>query len=123
MRPFRTEDEGLLFGVAKLAFGEQDDCRTLAALERDTVFVAAGIGIGLGETAQSAAVAAFSPAELRGSAFGLVAGIQSFANLGASAVAGVLWTALSAEVAFAYLAGWMALALLLFVVTPRMESR
>ena len=40
MRPFRAEDEGLLFGVAKLAFAEQDDGRTLATLERDTVFVA-----------------------------------------------------------------------------------
>jgi GNAT superfamily N-acetyltransferase len=40
MRPFRPEDEGLLFGVAKLAFGECDDRRTLATLERDTVFVA-----------------------------------------------------------------------------------
>jgi ribosomal protein S18 acetylase RimI-like enzyme len=40
MRPFRVEDERLLFGVAKLAFAECDDERTLATLERDTVFVA-----------------------------------------------------------------------------------
>jgi ribosomal protein S18 acetylase RimI-like enzyme len=40
MRPFRTEDEGLLFNVAKLAFAGCDDVRTLATLERDTVFVA-----------------------------------------------------------------------------------
>jgi ribosomal protein S18 acetylase RimI-like enzyme len=40
MRPFRADDEGLLFGVAKLAFAEQDDRRTLATLARDTVFVA-----------------------------------------------------------------------------------
>jgi ribosomal protein S18 acetylase RimI-like enzyme len=40
MRPFHAEDGGLLFSVAKLAFGEQDDGRTLATLERDTVFVA-----------------------------------------------------------------------------------
>ena len=40
MRPFRVEDEGLLFGVAKLAFAEGDDGRTLATLARDTVFVA-----------------------------------------------------------------------------------
>jgi ribosomal protein S18 acetylase RimI-like enzyme len=40
MRPFRVEDEELLFGVAKLAFAECDDERTLATLERDTVFVA-----------------------------------------------------------------------------------
>jgi ribosomal protein S18 acetylase RimI-like enzyme len=40
MRPFRAEDEGLLFGVAKLAFAQLDDGRTLATLARDTVFVA-----------------------------------------------------------------------------------
>jgi ribosomal protein S18 acetylase RimI-like enzyme len=40
MRPFRADDEGLLFGVAKLAFAEQDDRRTLATLARDTVFIA-----------------------------------------------------------------------------------
>jgi ribosomal protein S18 acetylase RimI-like enzyme len=40
MRTFRAEDEGLLFGVAKLAFADQDEGRTLATLERDTVFVA-----------------------------------------------------------------------------------
>jgi ribosomal protein S18 acetylase RimI-like enzyme len=40
MRPFRGEDQGLLFNVAKLAFAEGDAGRTLATLERDTVFVA-----------------------------------------------------------------------------------
>jgi ribosomal protein S18 acetylase RimI-like enzyme len=40
MRPFRAEDGGLLFGVAKLAFDDQDERRTLATLQRDTVFVA-----------------------------------------------------------------------------------
>jgi ribosomal protein S18 acetylase RimI-like enzyme len=40
MRPFRADDEGLLFGVAKLAFADGDDRRTLATLARDTVFVA-----------------------------------------------------------------------------------
>ena len=40
MRPFRTEEEGLLFAVAKLAFAECDDERTLETLTRDTVFVA-----------------------------------------------------------------------------------
>jgi ribosomal protein S18 acetylase RimI-like enzyme len=40
MRPFRADDEGLLFGVAKLAFAEQDDHRTLVTLARDTVFIA-----------------------------------------------------------------------------------
>ena len=53
-------------------------------------FVMAGLGIGCGETAQSAAVARLAPGQLRGSAFGLVATIQSAGNLIASAVAGLL---------------------------------
>ena len=55
-------------------------------------FVAAGVAIGCVETAEHAAVARLAPEELRGSAFGLLAGVQSFGNLGASAIAGVLWT-------------------------------
>ncbi len=75
-------------------------------------FIAAGIAIGAVETAEHAAVAAFAPQELRGSAFGLLAAVQSFGNLAASAIAGLLWTAISPRTAFAYLAAWMALALL-----------
>ena len=44
-------------------------------------FVAAGVAIGLVETAEHVAVAALSPPELRGSAFGVLAGIQAFGNL------------------------------------------
>jgi GNAT superfamily N-acetyltransferase len=40
MRPFRSQDEGQLFAVAKLAVADCDDERTLAVLARDTVFVA-----------------------------------------------------------------------------------
>jgi len=40
MRPFRGDDEGQLFAVAKLAFADCDERRTLATLSRDTVFVA-----------------------------------------------------------------------------------
>jgi len=56
-------------------------------------FLAAGLAIGCVETAEHAAVAALAPAELRGSAFGL------------------LWTAASPRVAFGYLVAWMLLAL------------
>jgi MFS family permease len=83
------------------------------------LFVLAGLGIGVGETAESAAVAAFAPAELRGSAFGLVAAVQAFANLAASAVAGVLWRTVSPEAAFLYLAGWSTLAAIAFAVAMR----
>jgi MFS family permease len=48
-------------------------------------FAAAGVAIGLAETAENVAVA---PAHLRGSAFGLLATIQAAGNLAASAVAG-----------------------------------
>jgi MFS family permease len=78
------------------------------------LFALAGAGIGVGETAQSAAVAAHSPPEVRGSAFGLVATVQAFANLAASAVAGLLWRAVSPEAAFLYLAAWSAVALAVF---------
>ena len=74
-------------------------------------FLAAGVAIGCVETAEHAAVASLAPVELRGSAFGLLAAVQSFGNLAASAVAGLLWTLASPRVAFGYLMGWMVLAL------------
>jgi MFS family permease len=76
-------------------------------------FAGAGIAIGLIETAQHAAVATFAPAGLRGSAFGFLAALQSFGNLAASAVAGLIWTAVSPRAAFLYLAAWMVVALAL----------
>jgi MFS family permease len=75
-------------------------------------FVAAGVAIGCVETAEHAAVATLAPAELRGSAFGLLAAVQSFGNLAASAIAGLLWTLVSPRVAFGYLVAWMVLALI-----------
>ncbi|MDQ5822120.1 MAG: MFS transporter, partial [Actinomycetota bacterium] len=70
-------------------------------------FALAGVGIGLAETAERAAVAALAPAGLRGSAFGALAAVQAFGNLAASAVAGALWTLVSPRAAFLYLAAWM----------------
>lgn len=64
-------------------------------------FVAAGIGIGAVETAEHAVVATATPDHLRGSAFGLLAGVQSFGNLIASTTAGIIWTAASPNAAFA----------------------
>jgi MFS family permease len=69
--------------------------------------VAAGVAIGCVETAEHAAVADLAPVELRGSAFGLLAAVQSFGNLAASAIAGLLWTLASPPVAFGYLGIWM----------------
>jgi MFS family permease len=75
------------------------------------LFGTAGIGIGLVETAEHAAVATLAPATVRGSAFGLLAAVQSFGNLASSAVAGALWTLASPRVAFLYLAAWMCMSL------------
>jgi MFS family permease len=73
-------------------------------------FILAGIAIGCIETSQHASVAALAPADLRGSAFGLLATVQSFGNIVASGVAGLLWTVISSSIAFMYLAAWTLIA-------------
>jgi hypothetical protein len=45
--------------------------------------------------------------------------VQSFGNLAASAVAGLLWTATSPGIAFAYLVAWMLLALVSLLAAGR----
>jgi rhamnose transport system permease protein len=77
----------------------------------------AGLGIGCAETAQSASVAVLAPAELRGSAFGLLATGQACANLIASALAGILWSAISPIAAFIFLAAAMLVALPLILTS------
>jgi len=52
------------------------------------------------------------PSTFRGSAFGLLAAVQSFGNLAASGIAGILWAANSPTAAFIYIAVWMTLALI-----------
>ena len=74
-------------------------------------FVLAGLGIGCAETAEHATVATHAAEHLRGSAFGLLAAVQSFGNLAASGIAGILWAAISPTAAFIYIAIWMTLAL------------
>jgi MFS family permease len=96
-----------LFGMAYAGFA----AGSASVLALVPWFVAAGVAIGCVETAEHAAVAALAPIELRGSAFGLLAAVQSFGNLAASALAGLLWTLASPRVAFAYLVAWMVLAL------------
>jgi MFS family permease len=96
-----------LFGLAYAGFATG----ATSVLALAPWFLAAGVAIGCVETAEHAAVAAHAPVELRGSAFGLLAAVQSFGNLAASAIAGLLWTAVSPRVAFVYLAAWMLLAL------------
>ena len=97
-----------MFALAYLGFGLDSD----GWFGLLPWFLLAGTGIGCVETAEHAAVATHAPADLRGSAFGLLAGVQSAGNLAASAIAGVLWTALSPAWAFGYLTAWMVVALL-----------
>ncbi len=86
------------FAVAYARFAFAD----ASILVLGAAFVVAGFGIGLVETAEHAAVAAFAPNEIRGSAFGLLAAIQSFGNLAASAIVGLLYTFVSPRAAFGY---------------------
>jgi MFS family permease len=104
-----------LFGLAYAGFA----AGPTSVLALAPWFIAAGVGIGCVETAEHAAVAALAPVELRGSAFGLLAVVQSFGNLAASAIAGLLWTAISPQVAFGYLAAWMLLALVGLLLAER----
>jgi MFS family permease len=75
-------------------------------------FLLAGIGIGFAETAESTTVALKLPERLRANGFGVLGLVQSFGDLGATLVAGVLWATLSPTVAFLYAAGWMVASLL-----------
>ena len=63
------------------------------------------------------------PDQLRGSAFGLLATIQAIANLAASALAGVLWTAVSPAAAFGFLAAAMIIAVPLVLASRRRVAR
>ena len=100
----------LLFGIAYLVLAAAGPSIAVILFG----FILAGIAIGCVETAEHAAVAILAPANLRGSAFGLLAAAQSFGNLAASAIAGLLWTLVSPEAAFIYAAAWMVLALAFF---------
>lgn len=102
----------LTAGVACFAFAYAALAMTGPTLPLLAVaFVFAGVGIGAAETAEHAAVAALAPVHLRGSAFGLLATVQAGGNLAASTIAGILWTAASPAVTFAYLTVWMLLSL------------
>ena len=51
-------------------------------------FALAGVGIGCAVTVEHAAVAAFAPQAICGSAFGLLATVQAIGNVAVSAIAG-----------------------------------
>lgn len=100
-----------LFMLAYLGFAVQFSNVLLLALS----FSIAGIAIGCVETSQHASVASLAPTELRGSAFGFLAAVQSFGNIVASGVAGALWTLFSPTAAFLYLAAWMLISLVVLI--------
>lgn len=77
-----------------------------------TGFLLAGAGIGFAETSEQAAVALLLPDSLRGSGYGLLGLVQSFGDLGATVVAGILWAVFSPTVAFLYAASWMVAAVI-----------
>ena len=101
-----------------LALGAAGFAIAYLGLTRDTTswlalapwFVLAGIGIGSAETAEHVAVAHAAPDDLRGSSFGLLAAVQSFGNLAASGIAGIIWSAASPTWAFGFLATVMIVA-------------
>jgi len=104
-----------LFAVAYAGFAVTGSSLLVLVLP----FAAAGLAIGCVETAEHAAVAALAPANVRGSAFGLLAAVQSVGNLAASAIAGILWTVFSPAAAFGYLVAWMVIALIGLLSTAR----
>lgn len=75
-------------------------------------FVLCGIGIGCAETAESTLVARALPDDLRGNGFGVLGLTQAVGDLGATVVAGLLWSLVSPAAAFGYAAAWMVAALL-----------
>lgn len=105
----------VMFAIAYIWFAAGPD----HVLALAPAFVLAGIGIGCAETAEHAAVAGLAPDRLRGSAFGMLAAIQSFGNLAASTIAGILWTAVSPTAAFIFLAAAMTIAVPLIATSQR----
>ena len=103
-----------LFGAAYLVFAIAPSLLPMAV-----AFVLAGVGIGAVETAEHAAVATLAPEHLRGSAFGLLAAIQSAGDFVASAVIGVIWTLASPSLAFGIAAAAMGLSLVALLATRR----
>jgi len=75
-------------------------------------FLLSGVGIGFAETAESTVVARGLPERLRGNGFGVLGLTQAIGDLGATVVAGLLWSFISPTVAFAYAAAWMAASVL-----------
>lgn len=107
-----------LFAVAYLGFAVGGS--SVASLV--PWFVAAGIGIGCVETSEHSAVAGLAPEEIRSSAFGVLATVQSLGNFVASGLVGLLWTAISPRAAFLYVAICMAISLVAIRTTSKQDG-
>lgn len=107
-----------LFAVAYLGFAV--GASTVASLV--PWFVAAGIGIGCVETSEHAAVAGLAPEEIRSSAFGVLATVQSLGNFVASGLVGLLWSAITPRIAFLYVAVCMAISLVAIRTTTPVKA-
>lgn len=105
----------VLFGLAYAGFAANTTSTWLLLAP----FLVAGVAIGFVETAEHAAVAADAADHIRGSAFALLAAVQSFGNLVASAIAGLLWTLVSPTAAFIYLIAWMSAAAITIALAHR----
>lgn len=104
-----------IFAVAYVAFAVTGASVVVLAV----AFIAAGVGIGAVETAEHSAVATLAEESLRGSSFGALAAIQSFGNVAASGIAGLLYTTVSPEAAFLFPATAMTLAAFSLVLMRR----
>jgi hypothetical protein len=122
IRPVLRGRLGSLFaGISAFEFG---NCAATLLILRATELLEPGrSSTTAATTALWLYVAAYAPAEIRGSAFGLLAAVQSLGNFAASVIAGLLWTLAGPSWAFAYLAGWMILAAVLLTrIPPRPRS-
>jgi MFS family permease len=64
------------------------------------LFILEGIVVAAEETLESAVATDLLPPNVRGTGFGILAGVNGFGDLVSSIVVGLLWTHVSAEVAF-----------------------
>lgn len=111
---------GFILGLAAyLTFGLIGPSIPLLVL----AFMLAGVTIGIVETAEHGTVAEAAPEDIRGSAFGFLAAIQSFGNLIASGVAGLLWTLVSPLAAFLFAASGMTVAVATSLARSRSATR
>jgi MFS family permease len=90
-----------------------------------SVFFLAGVFTGATDTVEGAAAADLLPTEARGTGYGLLHTVNGVGDFVSSSLVGLLWTTVSAEVAFGYAAALSALggALLLLVMRPARSGR